>query len=53
MKKFIIRYATQAFFRQGFCMHTEEVWGAVNAHRMLKSIRAGKYPAVAVWITCG
>ena len=53
MKKFTITYARQAFFGQGFRTSTHEVWGAVNAHRVLKSIRAGKNPAVAVWITCG
>ena len=53
MKQFTITYAAQAFFGQGFRTHTEKVCGAVAAHRVLKSIRAGKNPAVAVWITCG
>jgi len=52
MKKFVIRYAMQAFFGQGFRTHTSEVWGAVNAHRVLNSIRSGKNPAVVVWVTC-
>lgn len=42
MKQFTITYAAQAFFGQGFRTHTEKVWGAVAAHRVLKSIRAGR-----------
>ena len=52
MKKFTITYARQAIFGQGFVSHTDEVWGAVAAHRVLKSIRAGKAPALVVWVTC-
>lgn len=52
MKQFTITYAAQAFFGQGFRTHTEKVWGAVAAHRVLKSIRAGRNPAVWVSITC-
>ena len=52
MKQFTITYVSQRFFGQGFARHTEKVWGAVNAHRVLKSIRAGKNPAVVVWVSC-
>lgn len=52
MKQFIITYAAQAFFGQGFRTHTECVVGAKAALRVLKSIRGGKNPAVVVWITC-
>lgn len=52
MKQFTISYVAQAFFGQGFRKHTERVWGAVNAHRVLKSIRGGKNPALVVWVTC-
>ena len=52
MKQFTITYVSQAFFGQGFRTHTEMVTGALAAHRMLKSIRGGKNPALAVWITC-
>lgn len=52
MKQFTIVYVAQAFFGQGFRKHTEKVCGAVSAHRVLKSIRGGKNPAVMVWVTC-
>jgi len=52
MKQFTIVYVSQAFFGQGFRTHTEKVMGAIAAHRMLKRIRGGKNPALAVWVTC-
>ena len=52
MKQFTITYVSQRFFGQGFARHTERVVGAKAALRVLKSIRAGKNPAVWVSISC-
>ena len=52
MKKFTITYVAQDFFSQGFRKHTREVWGAVNAHRVLGEIRSMRNAPVVLWVTC-
>lgn len=52
MKQFTIIWVRQAIFGQGFCKSTEKVLGAKATLRVLKSIRGGKFPALAVWVTC-
>ena len=52
MKKFVISYVVPNLFGQGFYRSTREVWGAVNAHRVLREVRAMRNAPVIVWVTC-
>lgn len=51
MKQFTINYVRQIFFGLGFARHSVQVLGAQAAARVLKDIRRGKNPALAVWVS--